>query len=153
MCKKINMDRVMRWRLILEEYIPELCYIKDEHNIVTDELSHLDMVQDPLTMDRQLTVIKMADLFTANDGNFPADFPLSYAEIEQRQKNEARIRALLLDPDKCQLTDFRFGDLTYKVVAQGGKILLPASLQSKAVNWYHDTLIHPGQTRMELTMG
>ena len=74
----------MRWRLILKEYGPELRYIKGEHNIVADALSRLDMVQDPLTMDRHLNVIEMAHLFTADDGDFPSDIPLSYAKIVHR---------------------------------------------------------------------
>ena len=28
--KKINTDRVLRWRLILEEYVPDIEYIKGE---------------------------------------------------------------------------------------------------------------------------
>jgi hypothetical protein len=31
----------MRWRLLLEEYGPELIYIKGENNIVADALSPL----------------------------------------------------------------------------------------------------------------
>jgi hypothetical protein len=34
-----NTERVMRWRLILEEYAPELIYLKGKHNIVADALS------------------------------------------------------------------------------------------------------------------
>jgi RNase H-like domain found in reverse transcriptase len=33
-CKKFNTERVMRWRLLLEEFGPELRYIQGEHNIV-----------------------------------------------------------------------------------------------------------------------
>jgi len=143
----------MRWRLILEEYGPELHYIKGEHNVVADALSHLDLVENPLTMDRHLRLIEMSDLFAANEGDFPLDFPLSYAEIKQRQKDDAKIKALLKKPNLVQLTDFRFGDSTFKLVTKAGKILLPASLQLKVVHWYHDTLLHPGLTRMELTMG
>ena len=32
----------MRWRLILEEFGPELKYIKGEKNVVYDALSHLE---------------------------------------------------------------------------------------------------------------
>jgi hypothetical protein len=46
-CKNFNTERVMRWRLILEEYGPELRYIKGENNIVADALSRLDMVPEP----------------------------------------------------------------------------------------------------------
>ena len=34
----------MRWRLILEEYNPELIYIQGSKNIVVDSLSRLDIV-------------------------------------------------------------------------------------------------------------
>ena len=43
-CKNFNTERVMRWRLILEEYGPELKYIKGEHNVVADALSRLQML-------------------------------------------------------------------------------------------------------------
>ena len=58
-CKNFNTERVMRWRLILEEYGPELCYIKGEHNIVADALSLLNLVQDDLTPDQQLNAIQI----------------------------------------------------------------------------------------------
>jgi RNase H-like domain found in reverse transcriptase len=45
-CKNFNTERVMRWRLILEEYGPELHYIKGESNVVADALSRLDMLAD-----------------------------------------------------------------------------------------------------------
>jgi hypothetical protein len=35
-------DRVYRWRLILEEYGPEIVYIKGIHNTVADAISRLD---------------------------------------------------------------------------------------------------------------
>ena len=38
----------MRWRLILEEYGPELRYIQGEKNIVADALSSTDMELDGL---------------------------------------------------------------------------------------------------------
>ena len=43
-CKNFNTERVMRWRLIIEEFGPELNYIKGEENIVADALSRLDMM-------------------------------------------------------------------------------------------------------------
>ena len=35
-------DRVYRWRLLLEEYGPEIIYIKGIHNTVEDAISRLD---------------------------------------------------------------------------------------------------------------
>ena len=41
--KMFNTERVMRWRLILEEFGPELKYIKVENNVVFDALYRLEM--------------------------------------------------------------------------------------------------------------
>ena len=38
-----NTERVMRWCLILEEFGPELKYIKYENNVVAGALSRLNM--------------------------------------------------------------------------------------------------------------
>ena len=40
--KFFNTERVMRWRLILEEFGPELKYIKGENNAVANALSRLE---------------------------------------------------------------------------------------------------------------
>ena len=41
--KVFNTQRVMRWRLLIEEYGPELRYVKGSHNVVADALSRLDL--------------------------------------------------------------------------------------------------------------
>ena len=38
-----NTEHVMRWRLIIEEFGPELKYTKGEKNVVSDSLSCLEM--------------------------------------------------------------------------------------------------------------
>ena len=38
----LTCDRVYRWRLLLEEYGPEIVYIKGEDNIVADAISRLE---------------------------------------------------------------------------------------------------------------
>ena len=38
----LTSDRVYRWRLLLEEYGPEIVYIKGKHNTVADAISRLD---------------------------------------------------------------------------------------------------------------
>ena len=73
-CKNFNTDRVMRWRLILEEYGPELRYIKGEHNIVADALSRLDML-DPAESKEQMDAEDIAELLAADEDEFPKTFP------------------------------------------------------------------------------
>jgi hypothetical protein len=38
----LTSNRVHHWRLIIEEYGPEIIYIKGEHNTVADTISWLD---------------------------------------------------------------------------------------------------------------
>ena len=38
----LTSDRVYRWRLLLEEFGPEIVYIKGIHNTVADAISRLD---------------------------------------------------------------------------------------------------------------
>ena len=41
--RNFNTERVMRWRLVLEEFGSELKYIKGENNVVADALPRLNM--------------------------------------------------------------------------------------------------------------
>ena len=49
--KTFNTERVMRWRLLIEEYGPELHYIKGEDNIVADVLSRYNMKEQEFSLD------------------------------------------------------------------------------------------------------
>jgi hypothetical protein len=40
---KITSDRVMRWRLLIEEFGAELRHIKGKHNLIADALSRLEL--------------------------------------------------------------------------------------------------------------
>ena len=40
----LTSDRVHRWRLLLEEYAPEIVYIKGTHNTVADAISRLEYI-------------------------------------------------------------------------------------------------------------
>ena len=50
----LTADRVYRWRLLLEEYGPEIVYIKGIHNTVADAISRLDFT--PATSSRNSKV-------------------------------------------------------------------------------------------------
>jgi hypothetical protein len=60
----------MRWRLVLEEYGPELRYIKGEKNIVADAHSRLDMIEGDV-------IHNVAECFGYDDDDLPANaFPI-----------------------------------------------------------------------------
>ena len=74
--KNFNTERVMRWRLILEEFNPTLTYIKGENNIVADALSRLDITP------KSLSPLQTAEAFGLEKDDLPSDaFPLSYKTI------------------------------------------------------------------------
>ena len=152
-CKNFNTDRVMRWRLILEEYGPELRYIKGENNIVADALSRLNILNNDGTSE-QMEAGEIAELMAADEEEFPSTFPISFPEIQQRQEGDASVKKLLREkPSEYKKEDFRRGDKTYSLVTKEGKIVLPRGMQKKVVEWYHGVLMHPGETRTELTIG
>ena len=157
-CKNFNTERVMRWRLILEEYGPTLEYIKGERNVVADALSRLDMIKEPhqdptnqMESDNQ-----SCELFAGEEleRSFPQDFPLTYQEIAHHQQRDAELQQLLQTADSGYVKQpFPHGDNSHDLITKANKIVLPRSMQAKAIRWYHETLLHPGETRTELTIG
>ena len=76
--KTFNTERVMRWRLLIEEFGPELRYIKGELNIVADVLSRLELKEEEFSL----------DTFAFDDLDFPAEYPLSYKEIAHARSKD-----------------------------------------------------------------
>ena len=76
-------QRVMRWRLLLEEYGPEIEYIKGPKNVVADALSRLpkqgDIVDD---VDAVLPFVPV-------DENI---FPVHLKEIQAKQAKDRDLR-------------------------------------------------------------
>jgi RNase H-like domain found in reverse transcriptase len=80
--KTFNTERIMRWRLIIEEFGPKLTYIKRASNIVADALSRMRLTEQDFGPEVFAT--------DAEAGDFPANFPLSYKQLAYTPK--ARIR-------------------------------------------------------------
>jgi hypothetical protein len=83
--KHFNSDRVMRWRLYIEEYSPDLCYIKGTKNVAADALSRLGILNSPMN-GAHFTEALCSKLYAFDDKDLPAiAFPLSYAFIGKAQ--------------------------------------------------------------------
>lgn len=75
-----GIERVMRWRLILEEFGPQLHYIKADKNIVADALSCLGIDNaKPSLNDKTQT----AECFALTKSYIPSDiFPVQFKQLQ-----------------------------------------------------------------------
>ena len=141
--KQFNTERVMRWRLLIEEFGPKLTYIKGVNNIVADALSRMRLSEDNFSQ----------EAFAAGDEDLPPECPLTFSAILREQDADDDLVDLLTSkPDQYKRKAYRQGDKSFDLIAKGDKIVIPKTLQKKATTWYHLHLLHPGETRMELTL-
>ena len=85
----------MRWRLFIEEYSPDLCYIKGENNIVANALSRLELSNEPMD-DAFFTEELRSELYCyAADAPADNDYPLSYQDLGQAQSTDTDILKIL----------------------------------------------------------
>ena len=131
----------MRWRLILEEYLPDLQYIPRKQNIVADTLSRLDKTN------KELQMHEMPKTFGMEDNELPQYvFPLKYSRIERHQKQDAALQKKALEHPSYTLKLFCGGNRTaHKLIVKNNKIVVPKDLQQQVVQWYHTQLCHPGE--------
>ncbi len=74
-------------------------------------------------------------------------FPLTISKIgEEQQKDKALQQQIKLSKLVDQLIENTI------VLCKEGKLVIPKTLQHKAVAWYHHYLQHPGHTRLEDTL-
>ena len=62
--KMFNTEFVMHWRLILEEFVPELKYIKGENNVIANALYRLDMIDNQ-------NILNISDIYSYDDADLP----------------------------------------------------------------------------------
>ena len=150
--KQFNTERVMRWRLILEEYSPELVYIQGSKNVVADALSRLEIKDNKEPIAPNLEAL--AENFALSKNDLPEEVhPTSYKTIMKHQQMDK----LLIEKAKSNVNDysikhFHGADKKYSLICFKGKIVIPLKLQKRLVEWYHHTLCHPGETRTELSI-
>ena len=118
----------MRWHLMLEEFGPELKYIKGEQNVVDDALSWLEMSDNN-------EILNISELYGYNDADLPdSTYPIRYHDIVKSQKTDAKLNQ--------KLDTFCGGDQNHHLMCQNIRIYLPVALQKKTLDWYHEILCH-----------
>ena len=74
-------------------------------------------------------------------------YPLTVKEIAEAQKKDKAMKQLKIS-EKYKILLIE----NLQVLCKDGKLVIPKSLQHRAVSWYHHYLQHPGHSRLEEMM-
>ena len=139
----MSSDRVMRWRLIIEEYGPKIFYIPGPNNVVADALSRLPTMDETPIINK-----KYARTVDIND-----ECPVDAGVLATAQRNELRVRTSELKRKVREDKDYlRTMYDTHEIILYKNKIYVPQPLRERMLNWYHHYLSHPGATRLAKTV-
>src|SRR6056300_85523 len=124
----------MRWRLYIEEYDPDLRYIKGENNVVADALSRLPLMdKDPDKPNIQEAYFTFMECFANKTKPNLDHHPLSYKHIQNAQHLDPQIRKILqMDNTQYYLKDFHGGGEKHGHLCASKKRLL-------FLNYYKNT--------------
>ena len=79
-------------------------------------------------------------------------YPICYHDIAKAQETDAKLQQKLVSHKDYTLDTFRGGDKDHRLICRNNKTCLPTALQKKTIEWYHEMLCHPGETRTEHTL-
>ena len=112
-----NTECVMRWRLILEEFGPEIKYIKGENNVVEDNIYCLEM-----SVNKE--ILNISELYGFDDKDMPdSAYPIRYHDIAKAQKTDAELQQKLVSHKYYTLDTFRGGDKNHRLIYRSIEIL------------------------------
>ena len=146
-------QRVLRQRLIIEEYGAELRYVKGESNVVADTLSRI-----PINTITQNSVAAEEEVYL-NRRVFEDSitFPLDLDTIREGQKDDAHLERLLKDVRtknkfrKEKVQDTRLWTMLDKT-SNEPKIFVPKKARKDIIDWFHTNLHHIGDERTQQTI-
>ena len=139
----LTSNRVYRWRLLLEEYGPNIVHIKGIHNTVANAISQLDYGPVSNDKDNWMTFTKCwchytihfteaqttsniqtsMNLVFANSNKNEVLYPLTVKEIAQPQQDDCNLQALgIKDKYTIQLVE------NTKLLCKDNMLVVPATL-------------------------
>jgi transposase InsO family protein len=156
-------QRVMRWRLLLEEYGPEFAYKKGSENCIADALSRVPTLDENVTPAMPETrCVKVDDLWTECLWAMPKfdeqnRHPFRFETIKHYQSKDAELMAMPTNqPTQFAVRQFGATNLVCKVSpgnAQQQLICITDEMLPKLVKWYHELTVHTeGMDRLEVSI-
>ena len=112
-----NSDRVMRWRLFIEEYSPDLQFIQGENNIVADALSQMESLHEPMDEEHFTEELRSHLYCFAQEDLASEAYPRSYQAIGAAQaKDKQMTKTLQAKNSKYRLQSFQGGGKTRNLI-------------------------------------
>ena len=163
-------QRVMRWRLLLEEYGAKFLYKSGPVNVVADALSRvpskrveresqeqpiLNISDDPELAECLFHDPEVSDCFLEHpvfdeDGRVPFQFP----SLQHYQEKSAELQSMpQVFPDRFVVKQFNDSQLTCFRQNDADRIVLTQELLPKVIKFYHESMAHAeGSGRLSKTI-
>jgi hypothetical protein len=117
--------------------------ISQKKNVVVDALSRLDIDSLKIQEEEILTLLSGSENNRISNIKFPMHIALIFKE--QAKVKDIGVREKVLAQHHYSIQHIEWCDLLcYKQ-----KIYIPQSLRQRVLSWYHEYLLHPGQTSTE----
>jgi hypothetical protein len=165
---KLTSQRVLRWRVFIEDYAPIFHYIRGSDNVIADALSRLplkeqgdaqhpssDATPSPNSDNEFFSIARdapeMFDCFVnlPEDDNVP--FPLDLARMQQHQQNDPLLQEKRhLHPQRFPMQQFGSNVklVCYVNPPNPWRIVIPSALLRPITGWHHKVLGHVGSSRL-----
>ena len=96
----------------------------------------------------------MTEHFALDKNDLP-DYlhPVNYKTIMKfQQKDKTPIETAKMKTNSYSIKHCHGTGKIHSLICRKDKIVIPNPLQVRLVEWYHNTLCHPGETRTELSI-
>ena len=143
-------NRVLRQRLVLEEYGVEIKYIQGVRNEAVDALSRMPTEITDTVVEEALLNRRMYE--------DEVNCPINTSEIKQAQQKYATLLKWLKEghPTKIFVEILLGNETVWAYKAKRGEeeplVYVPLDLREAIIEWYHVMLKHPGAERLLATM-
>jgi transposase InsO family protein len=144
--RNLKSQRLLHWRLLLEEFSPTFEYLPGPTNTVADALSRLPMTS--ISAEEAETKLRETLLYYPEEVD---QFPLDFQSIATAQQQDPAMMPLA-DQDDYDLQEFQGIELICRQHEDQWKIVLPEALIEPTIAWYHIVLGHCGISRLHTTL-
>ena len=138
-------NRVLRQRLLLEEYGADVQFVPGIKNAIADTLSRNEIAHERETT----TSYHDNNLFELFAATIEMPNPICYKTISQAQQDDTELAHKRAKDKRFAPHTFGLIKLWCYVDDNTHRIWVPEPLRHHLLKWYHDNLLHPGRQVLE----